>query len=255
GTAVTVTGSGFTGATAVDFGNIPATNVAVVSGTQITATTPAQGTGTVAVTAPGGTSPAVPADQFTYALGPIVSKITPRAGPVAGGTVVTITGTGFSGVTAVKFGSLAATSFTPVSSTQITATAPAHAPGAVDITVTTPGGASPAAASDIFTYVPAPAVTKVTPAAGPVTGGTAVTIFCFGVTGATAVRFGGIAATFTIVSGTQITATAPAHAAGAVDVTVTTAGGASPAGTADRFTYAPAPAITGIIPAAGPLGG
>ena len=52
---------------------------------------------------------------------------------------MTITGTGFTGATAVDFGTTAATNLTVVSDTQITATSPAGT-GTVDVTVTTPGG-------------------------------------------------------------------------------------------------------------------
>ena len=64
---MTITGTGFTGATAVDFGTTPATNFTVVSDTTITADSPA-GTGTVdvTVTTPAGTSATSAADQFTY---------------------------------------------------------------------------------------------------------------------------------------------------------------------------------------------
>ena len=70
GTAVTLTGSGFTGATSVDFGGIAATHVAVHSATLITATSPADSAGIVDVTVltPGGTSALTPADQFTYTV-------------------------------------------------------------------------------------------------------------------------------------------------------------------------------------------
>jgi len=73
GTTVTITGTGFTGATQVEFGTAPATNVVVnLAGTQITATSPT-GTGVVDVTVmgPGGTSATSSADQFTY--NPIVT--------------------------------------------------------------------------------------------------------------------------------------------------------------------------------------
>ncbi len=75
---------------------------------------------------------------------PAVTTLSPTTGPVAGGTSVTITGTAFTGATAVKFGSTAATSFTVNSATAITAKAPAGSSGMVEVTVTTPYGTSPA---------------------------------------------------------------------------------------------------------------
>jgi hypothetical protein len=75
---------------------------------------------------------------------PAVTTLSPSSGPVAGGTSVTITGTAFTGATAVEFGSIAATSFTVNSATSITAKAPAGTSGMVKVTVTTPYGTSPA---------------------------------------------------------------------------------------------------------------
>jgi uncharacterized repeat protein (TIGR03803 family) len=82
---------------------------------------------------------------------PTISTVTPAMGTTAGGTNVTITGTDLLGATAVTFGGMAATSFTVVSATQITATTPAHAAGAVSVEVTTPGGTN--AANTLFTYI------------------------------------------------------------------------------------------------------
>jgi hypothetical protein len=153
-TLVTITGSGFTGATVVKFGSTAATSVTVISDTSITCKSPA-GTGTVDVTVatPVGTSATNSADQFTYvAVGPTVTGINPNSGPITGGTSVTITGTGFSGATSVKFGSNAATSLTINSATSITATSPAESVGTVDVTVTTPVGTSATSSADQFTY-------------------------------------------------------------------------------------------------------
>jgi RHS repeat-associated protein len=258
GGTVTITGTGFTGASAVAFGAVPATAFTVVSSTQITATPPAQTAGAVdvTVTAPGGVSPAVPPDQYSYAPVPAVTGIAPASGATTGGTVVTITGTGFSGATAVSFGALAATQVTVVSGTKITVTSPAHAAGSIDVTVTTPGGVSPVVAADTFTYLTSPAVTAVAPVSGPVKGGTVVTITGSGFGGATAVMFGTTpAASFSAVSSTKITATSPAHAAGAVDVTVTTPGGGSAAVAADKFSYVTGPAVTAVAPVSGPVKG
>ena len=65
--------------------------------------------GNISVKTPGGTSAAVAADKFTYQAAPAaptVTSISPAAGPTAGGTSVTITGTGFTGAMTVRFGSV-----------------------------------------------------------------------------------------------------------------------------------------------------
>ncbi|MFE0025463.1 PxKF domain-containing protein [Amycolatopsis sp. NPDC059021] len=84
---------------------------------------------------------------------PTVTSVSPNNGPKTGGTTVTITGTGFTGATAVTFGTTPATSFTVNSATSITATAPAAtAVGPVDVTVTTPAGTSTTNPGDVYTY-------------------------------------------------------------------------------------------------------
>ena len=254
GTLVTITGTGFTGATAVDFGTNPATNLMkLLSNTTITVDSPA-GTGTVdvSVTSPGGTSATSPADQFTYQAAPTVTGVGPTFGPAGGGTLVTITGSGFTGATAVDFGTNPATDLTSVSATSITAESPAGT-GTVDVTVTTPGGISATSPADQFTY--SPTVSSISPAAGPLGGGTLVTITGTGFTGASAVDFGTTpATTFTVGGASMITALSPAGT-GAVGVTVTTPSGTSATSTADVFTYVASPTVTGISPTAGPLGG
>jgi hypothetical protein len=84
---------------------------------------------------------------------PAVTAIAPNFGSVIGGTSVTIAGTDFNGASAVKFGSTPAAGFTVDSETQITAIAPPSTKaGAVDVTVTTLAGASPAVRDDRFFY-------------------------------------------------------------------------------------------------------
>ncbi|WP_354133814.1 IPT/TIG domain-containing protein [Bradyrhizobium sp. S3.9.1] len=256
GTTVTITGTNFTGATTVVFGATAATGVTVNSATQITATSPA-GTSTIdiRVTTAGGTSATSAADQFTYVATPAVTSLSPTSGPAAGGTVVTITGTNFTGVTAVSFGGTAAAGFTFNSATSITATSPAGAAGAVDVRVTTPGGTSAISAADQFTYAGPPSITSISPTGGPLGGGTIVTITGANLSGATVVTFGATAAAgFTVNSATQITATSPAGA-GTVDIRVTTVGGTSAMSAADQFSYAATPAVTSVAPNAGLLAG
>ena len=255
GTSVVITGTGFTGVTALKFGAANGVAVTVVNATRITATSPA-GTGTVdiTVTTASGTSATSAADQFTYVGAPTVTSISPTTGPASGATTVIITGTNLSGATAVTFGATAATGFTVNSATQITATAPAGS-GTVDVRITTAGGTSATSAADQFTYVGAPTVTSISPTAGPASGGTTVTITGTGFSSATAVTFGATAASgFTVNSATQITATAPAGS-GTVDVRVTTAGGTSATSAADQFTYVGAPTVSSISPSSGPATG
>jgi len=101
-------------------------------------------------------------------------------------------------------------------------------------------------------------VTLVSPNTGLATGGTSVTITGTNFAGATAVKFGAAASTYTVNSATQITATSP-PGSGVVDVIVTTAGGSSTTSIADEFTYTgpppPSPAVTSISPSNGPSGG
>ena len=89
------------------------------------------------------------------------------------------------------------------------------------------------------TSTPAPVVTGVSPSSGPAAGGTAVTVTGSDLTGGS-VAFGSTAATGVSCSASSCTATSPAGS-GTVDVTVTTPGGTSATGSADKFTYTAAP--------------
>jgi hypothetical protein len=147
---VSITGTNFTSATAVKFGPNNATGVTVNSATSISAVSPA-GTGVVdvTVTTPAAVSAASSADHFSYL--PTVTGVSPVTGPQGGGTPVKITGTNLGGATTVKFGPNNATGVTVNSETSITAISPAGL-GAVDVTVTTPGGTSATSSADRFTY-------------------------------------------------------------------------------------------------------
>lgn len=169
---------------------------------------------------------------------PTVTGLNPASGPAAGGTAVQISGTGFTGASAVLFGAAGATSFTVDSDIQITAVSPAGA-GIVDVLVTGATGTSVPSAGSRFTYGGGGglALTGLSPTEGPETGGTAVTITGTGFGGATQVLFGAIGASgFTVDSDTQITAVSPAGN-GTVDVLVVTPSATSVVTPADRFRY------------------
>jgi len=225
GTSVTIAGANFATGATVTVGGSAATNV-VVSETTITLNTPAHAAGVVdvVVTNPDSQSGML-AGGYTYVAGqPAIANVTPNAGPTTGGTEVTVSGSNFSGATAVTFGSAPATSFTVVSATQITAVAPAQAAGAVDVRVTTAGGTSPVVTADQFTYVSlvaAPAVSSVDPGSGPTSGGATVEISGTNFGPGMTVRFNGAAATsLTVISSSTLTATVPPGTAGVVNVTV-----------------------------------
>ena len=243
GTVVTITGTGFVvGSTTAAFGLTAETSVSCSTTTTCTATSPAGVAGTVdvTVTTVGGTSATSAADQFTYVPAPTISGATPSAGPLAGGTVVTITGTNFSGVTGVSFGALAAPTIAVNSATQLSATSPAGVAGVVDLTVTTPGGPSTTNAFDKFTHDAVPAISSISPTAGGTGGGDVVTITGTGfVPGSTSAHFGLVAASaLSCASTTTCSATSPAQGAGLVGITVTTPGGTSAAVPAAEFTFA-----------------
>jgi alpha-tubulin suppressor-like RCC1 family protein len=151
GTSVTITGSQFWGVTAVHFGTANAASFTVNSPTSITAVTPPRPAGTVLLTVVNsvGTSTS---QKFKFT--PMVEGIAPGSGPAAGGTSVTVTGSGFAGGTVFKFGSAAAKSVVCTSSTSCTMLTPAHAAGkvAVKATVNKVTSPAPAGAGDHFTY-------------------------------------------------------------------------------------------------------
>ncbi|MGE0086146.1 MAG: IPT/TIG domain-containing protein [Desulfococcaceae bacterium] len=218
-TLVTITGRNFADGAVVKFGTVSATNVTVVSDTEITCKSPA-GTGTVEISVTVGTKSASRADAFVYGTLPVtITTVDPASGTTAGGTSVTITGSNFAYGAAVKFGTASATGVSVNSDTQITCTSPAGAAGAVDVTVTNSDSTSGQKTGG-FTYVMPtnpPNVTSVSPTTAAA--GATVTItgtdFADGVT----VKFGSASATISSSSSTSIVCVVPAGS-GTVNVTV-----------------------------------
>ncbi|WP_287130952.1 BPSS1187 family protein [Candidatus Cyanaurora vandensis] len=209
-TSLTITGTGFTGVTAVGVGLVEATAFTVVSDTQIIATV-AVGTTTGAVRVSNPAVNAVSTTNFTVIQPPMLTSLSTSQG--IPGTVVTLTGTSLGSTTGVTFNGTPAT-FTVVSGTSVKAGVPTGATTG-PITVTNPAGS---VTSAVFTVHAVPKIASFTPARGPV--GTTMTIMGTGFTGATAVTVGFIATTgFTVASDTQITCTvAPGTPTGLVRV-------------------------------------
>jgi len=137
GTSVSITGMGFGEATAVKFGSVEAVSMTVNSETSINAIAPANMAATVdvTVTAAGGISETNKKDHFKYGK-PTVTKVSPSSGSRAGGTTVTVIGSGFApgSETNLLFGRVPGTAVSCASTTECTVTSPvARGTGVVDV--------------------------------------------------------------------------------------------------------------------------
>ena len=222
--AVTITGTFFSGTTAVSFNGTAQPAFTVVSPLSITTTVPAGATtGPITVTTPAGTATSSP---FTILPGPSITGFLPAAG-AAVGAAVTLEGANFTGSTSVAFNGTAQPAFTVnTEGTQIATTVPAGATTG-PIVVSSPLGVATSAS---FTIWPVPTITSVLPDGSAqfpgVPVGTQVTITGTNFLGATAVAFSGTAQpTFTVSQdGLSVATTVPSGAASG-PVTVTTPGG------------------------------
>ncbi|MGW7576307.1 IPT/TIG domain-containing protein [Streptomyces sp. NPDC054765] len=191
--------------------------------------------------------PAVPA--IPLPLGPVLLGALPNSGPTTGGNTVQLIGLGLGGATSVLFGTTSATIVgQDTLGLTVTVLAPAHAAGAVQVTVTTSAGTSNPATYVYVAPVP-PTAAAITPSLGPVTGATPFVITGANLQNAT-VTIGRIPAAVlgTDPTGSVLSGIAPAGppAGGNVPVVVTT-----PLGTATvpgGYTYVPAPpTVTGTV--------
>jgi len=254
GTTLTITGSNLGSTTGVTVGGSAATLVSV-SATSVVCTTPPGSAGPANVTVATPLVSVTDTGAFTYQGAPTIAPpLSPISGTVNGGTKVTITGTNLLATTGVTFGGIAATSVTVVSQTSVTCITPAATEGVVSVVLTTPVGVVTDAGAYTF-LTSAPTITGVAPGFGPLAGGSTVTITGTNLTGASAVTFGGTAATsITVNSPTSLTCVTPLQAsAGPVNVAVTTLAGT--ATNANSYVYEGTPNITGIAPVNGSLAG
>jgi hypothetical protein len=244
GTRVTITGKNFTRVSRVLFGSAAGSSLRVVSSTELQVTAPKHAAAVVDVTVAGayGTSARTLADHFSYIAPPAITGTYPASGPTTGGVGVDISGLNFTRITSVTFGGKPATNIGAIVQGTFSVTAPPGTAGEVDVRVTTPYGTSPVVSADHYTYGPAPTVTAVSPGSGPAAGGTTITITGTGFTGVTDVTLGGSPATsYTVDSGTQITAVTPSGT-GTEDVQVDAEFGPSAITQADRFAFQAPPA-------------
>jgi hypothetical protein len=237
GTVVIVYGTYLSGASAVHFGADAGTKVTVVNDDELKVSAPAgKGAVNVTVTALGGTSVDSSKDRYSYDPQPTVNGVAPRSGPTSAGAPVTVYGVNFVEPISVRFGTDPGTNVTIVNSGELKVTAPVGA-GTVNVTVTTPGGASPISSNDRYSYFALPIVNGLSPTIGRPSGGAVVMVYGVNLGGTTTVRFGSNAgAHIALVNSGELKVTAPAGA-GTVNVTVTTPGGTSATSSGDRYTY------------------
>jgi hypothetical protein len=140
GTEVTLNGQGFTQDTQVLFGSFSSPRITFVSSTQLKAVAPRGAVADlvdVVVYNKNGVN--TQRRSYQYVASPRLVAVLPPTGPLSGGTVVTLVGTGFSGVTGVKFGAFDGTALAVNSDSLVTVTTPPGASaGAVDVTLVTP---------------------------------------------------------------------------------------------------------------------
>jgi phosphodiesterase/alkaline phosphatase D-like protein len=158
GTAVTVKGENLQGATGVLFGEVETTDITADSPDSLTVIAPGGvGTVDVVVLTESGESATTSADRFTYTK-PIIGEVSPGHGPLAGGTEVTVTGSGFepgSTGTTFLFGKEPGSGVECASSTTCTVTTPAAykgKAGTVKVTAKVAGKGSSSAPGAVFTY-------------------------------------------------------------------------------------------------------
>eukprot|EP00698_Gefionella_okellyi_P024988 TRINITY_DN9001_c0_g1_i1.p1 TRINITY_DN9001_c0_g1~~TRINITY_DN9001_c0_g1_i1.p1 ORF type:complete len:4472 (-),score=913.68 TRINITY_DN9001_c0_g1_i1:1438-14763(-) len=194
---------------------------------------------------------------FTYNLAPVISGIVPLSGPQVGGITITLSGTNLGGndITSVTIGGVAAT-ITGQSSTRVTITSPARAPGTVNVLTQSTSFGNGTFSS--FTYHPTPVFSSIVPANGPAAGLTIVTLTASNAFGSgsdvTAVTFDGVTATIQSQSASIITVQIAAHAAGAVNVVVSSTSRGT-GSSVNGYTYNALPVLTGATPVVGPFVG
>ena len=153
GTLVTVLGGGFTPSSRVLFGASPAQTTYLGPGALRAVSPPGTGPVDVVVQSAGGTSATSVADRFFYGSPPTIDTLSVYEGPSAGGTRITVHGTGFTAASAVGFGGLPGSSLVVRSDSELEVTSPPEPARTVDLQVVTPAGTSAEVAADRYTYL------------------------------------------------------------------------------------------------------
>jgi len=225
GTAITIIGTGFLSKTDVLIGGAEALSEQVMSPTKIKVETPPSNAGIKDVVVINRDGQQVTLEKaFTYNPAPVITKVIPDNGKLAGGTKITIRGRGFlpKAKVLIRTGErsfASASSIQVMSPVLITAVTPSGEPGPKDVVIRNPdrqeiilpGG---------FTYNPIPRITEVSPDHGPASGGAKIIVRGAGFMQGAKVIIGKRAATTEILDDSTIEAVTPANPQGTFDVRV-----------------------------------
>jgi IPT/TIG domain len=150
---VVITGANMSGVSAVSFGGVAASPIAVINSTTVHAWAPAHAAGAVNVVVTNTYGSGTGTNVFTYVTPPSLSAIAPQPaiGLIFGGTDIALTGANLAGTTSVKFGGAEATNVVVVNANTVTCRTPAHDKGLVDVSVTNAYGT--ATLAGVFTYL------------------------------------------------------------------------------------------------------
>lgn len=170
GVQIIIRGAGFKrrGLISVDFGGVPGEKVNVNGDDTISLIAPAHTAGPSQLTVRSADGAEVILDQsFNFIPPPSVVSLQPTVGPVAGGTVLKITGAGFSvsGVVSVAFGNAPPKQATVTNDTEMTIVTPPYILGPVDIYIVNPDGQS-YTLKQAFTYLEAPVIKSIRAVSG-----------------------------------------------------------------------------------------
>jgi hypothetical protein len=254
GVPVTVRGTGFTDDARVSVDGQLGIDVRYVDSTRIEFVVPPgiAGLADVRVTSVNGS--VLAADAFRYYEDITLEAVVPAAGSTVGGYQVDLIGAGFLNDVEVYFGeSLAVASLIDANTLRVTA--PAGAAGLVDVRVEAAGRLGDVLAGGFLYVAPegVEGIDAVLPAVGPTAGGNLVTIAGRGLADADVVRFGPSTATIRSAGENSVVVTAPARAAGLVDVTVEVDGITYTA--VDAYRFEPGISVSEVSPSSGPIEG
>lgn len=256
GTAIAITGTGFSGNTKVLIGGKPAIGVQVVADDQVLATTPPGVYGSQPVHVVNERGAGLLKNGFFYTAAPTVTSLSPAAGPTLGGSQVTVYGTGLDKNTQLRFGEALAT-LTEVGKGFVKVVTP-PGQGLVDVSAKSKYGQATLAGGYVYVDDQGTAATKIlsiAPKQGPVGGGGQVAVVATGLVAAsdTTLLIGNKVATILSVSAKDhvVLATVPkAMGPGPVDVSLQTSKGSDVA--AGGYTYTDTLSLSAVSPASGP---